>query len=88
MKEGETISPTKMKQLLANHSQKMWDAEKKVFVDIPLNTRYDGTPVKIVELREVSNYKYVRAESETQKLRWVYHIKSKNLIMGAIIPLE
>lgn len=88
MKEGETISPTKMKKLLANNSQKMWNAEKKVFVDIPLNTRYDGTPVKIVELKKASNYEYVRAESETQKLRWVYHLKSKNLLMGAIIPLE
>jgi hypothetical protein len=87
MKEGDTISKTKMVKLLTGKTQNMWDEEAKCFKGITLTTRYDGEEATIDTLKNSSNYQVIRAISETQEIKLIYNLKKKELMSGSILPV-
>ena len=87
MKEGDTISKTKMIKLLTKKTQSMWDKEDKIFKDIALTTRYDGQEVTIITAKESAGYVFVKGSSKTQEIKLTFN-KKKEVVNGSILPID
>lgn len=87
MKEGQTLSKTKMIKLLTKKTQTMWDKKEKTFKQIALTTRYDGQEVTITTAKESAGYLFIKGNSETQEFRLTLD-KKKEVVSGSILPID
>jgi hypothetical protein len=88
MKEGDTISKTKMAKMLTGKTQNMWDKEDKLFKAIALTTRYDGNEATITEIKYAEPYQVIRATSMTQEIKLIYNSKRKEVTQATILPIN
>jgi len=88
MKEGDTISKTKMIKMMTGRSQNMWDKTDKLFKAIALTTRYDGNEATITDIKYAEPYQVIRATSMTQEIKLIYNTKTQKVLKGSILPID
>jgi len=94
-KEGDTVSQTKLKSMMTGLTTPRWtkhenpkEGEPKAsFVDTAITTLFKGGSAKVIDARSMKHYELYAAETETQKLRWMYDSKRKKYFKFAVMNL-
>jgi len=94
-KEGDTVSQTKLKSMMKGLTTPRWikhenpkEGEPKAsFVSTAITTLFAGGSAKVIDARSMKQYELYAAETETQKLRWMYDSKKKKYFKFAVINL-